>query len=77
MRREHLVKVKILLAPGASERDLQLPVWNALYQIRDFAQYVNWVQRPKTATGNRFAVSKLDKSRWHVGGTRRRRRDRV
>ena len=39
-RTEHLVEVKMLLTPGASERDLQLPVWNALYQVRDFSQYV-------------------------------------
>ena len=26
------------------QRELQLPVWNALYQVRDFAQYVNWVR---------------------------------
>ena len=67
-RTEHLVKVKILLGPGAPERDLQLPVWNALYQIRDFSDYVNWVTA-KTANGQSLSVRKLDKATWHLSGT--------
>jgi predicted metalloprotease with PDZ domain len=66
-RPEHLLRVKILLGPGASERDVQLPVWNALYQVRDFSQYVNWV-KGKTATGQPIAVPKLDKTTWHLSG---------
>lgn len=66
-RPEHLVGVKILLGPGPSERDVQLPVWNALYQVRDFSQYVNWV-RAKTVAGQPIAVQKLDKTTWHLSG---------
>ena len=47
----------MLLGPGASERDLQLPVWNALYQVRDFSQYVNWV-RARTGAGQPLPVRK-------------------
>ena len=68
-RPEHMVKVRILLPPGAPERDLQLPVWNALYQVRDFSQYVNEV-RAKSATGQVIAVQKVDKTTWHLTGTR-------
>jgi len=64
---QHLLEVQILLPEGAAQRELQLPVWNALYQIRDFAQYVNWV-RAKDRTGRALAVRKLDKSRWQVAG---------
>jgi predicted metalloprotease with PDZ domain len=64
-RPEHLVKVKILLGPGASERDVQLPVWNALYQVRDFSQYVNWV-KAKTTAGQPIVVRKLDKTTWQL-----------
>jgi hypothetical protein len=56
-RTDHLVEVKILLGPGASERDLQLPVWNALYQVRDFSQYVNSVQA-RTGMGSRFRCTR-------------------
>jgi predicted metalloprotease with PDZ domain len=65
---QHLIDVQILLPGGAAQRELQLPVWNALYQIRDFAQYVNWV-RAKDPTGRALAVRELDKSRWQVSGT--------
>ncbi len=66
-RPEHMVGVKIVLGPGASERDVQLPVWNALYQVRDFSQYVNWV-RAKTTAGQSIAVRKSDKTTWHLSG---------
>ncbi len=62
----HLVRVKILLNSGPAERDLQLPVWNALYQVRDFAQYVNWV-RART-DGQPIPVRKSDKTTWHLSG---------
>lgn len=64
----HLVHVKIELAPGPAQRELQLPVWNALYQVRDFSQYVNWL-RAKNPSGQALAVRKVDKSRWSIGGT--------
>src|SRR5579859_7395290 len=38
---QHFVHVRVELPPGVSQRDLQLPVWNATYMVRDFAQYVN------------------------------------
>ncbi len=66
-RTEHLVEVRILLGPGPSERDLQLPVWNALYQVRDFSQYVNWV-RARTADGQALSMQKTDKTTWRLGG---------
>jgi len=66
-RPDHLVEVKILLGPGASERDLQLPVWNALYQVRDFSQYVNWV-RARTSDGQPLPVRKVDKTTWRLSG---------
>ena len=62
---QHLVEVQILLPEGAAERELQLPVWNALYQVRDFAQYVNWV-RAKDRAGRSLAVRELNKSRWQI-----------
>ena len=64
---QHLVHVKIALPPGAPERDLQLPVWNALYQIRDFSQYVLWV-RAYSAAGEPLTVRLQDKSRWRIEG---------
>jgi predicted metalloprotease with PDZ domain len=64
---QHLVEVEIRLAPGPAERDLVLPVWNALYQVRDFAQFVNWIQA-KDPAGHALAIREEDKSRWHLAG---------
>ncbi len=64
---QHLVEVQIILPAGAAQRDLQLPVWNALYQVRDFSQYVNWL-RAKNRAGRELAVREADKSRWQIQG---------
>ncbi len=64
---QHMVEVQIILPAGASQRDLQLPVWNALYQVRDFSQYVNWV-RAKDRSGKVLTVIEADKSRWQIQG---------
>ena len=65
---QHLLHVHTEVPPGAAEHDLQLPIWNATYQVRDFAQYVNWV-RAQSADGRAIQVHELDKSRWHIAGT--------
>jgi predicted metalloprotease with PDZ domain len=62
---QHLLQVQILLPEGATQRELQLPVWNALYQVRDFAEFVNWV-RAKDRAGRPLTVRELDKSRWQI-----------
>jgi predicted metalloprotease with PDZ domain len=67
---QHLVEVQILLPEGPAQRELQLPVWNSLYQVRDFAQYVNWV-RAKDRAGQSLAVRALDKSRWQISDAQR------
>ncbi|HEX3121144.1 MAG TPA: hypothetical protein VHP80_18745, partial [Candidatus Acidoferrum sp.] len=64
---KHFVHVKMELPPGPPERDLQLPVWNALYQVRDFSQYVIWV-KASDAAGHALRVQDVDKSRWHLSG---------
>jgi predicted metalloprotease with PDZ domain len=66
---QHLVEVQIILPAGSAPRELQLPVWNALYQVRNFAQYVNWV-RAKDRSGHPLEVRELDKSRWQIEGAK-------
>jgi len=65
---QHLVEVQIFLPAGSAQRELQLPVWNALYQVRDFAKYVNWL-RAKDRAGHTLAIRELDTSRWRITGT--------
>ena len=65
--RDHLLHIRLELPPGDARRSLQLPQWNALYQVRDFSQYVDWV-RAKRATGSAVAVQKIDKATWELEG---------
>jgi predicted metalloprotease with PDZ domain len=67
---QHLVGVQIFLPEGMAQSELQLPVWNALYQVRDFAQYVNWV-RANDRSGRPLAVRELNHSRWQIQGAER------
>ncbi len=62
---QHLVEVQIVLPAGAAQRELQLPVWNALYQVRDFAQYVNWI-RAQDRSGKALPERELGSSRWQI-----------
>jgi predicted metalloprotease with PDZ domain len=63
---QHLVEVTIDAPPGAGDRELQLPVWNALYQLRDFSQYINWIRAE--SAGNPLRLTQLNKSRWKITG---------
>jgi predicted metalloprotease with PDZ domain len=64
---QHLAEVQIVLGEGSAERDLQLPVWNALYQVRDFAQYLNWV-RAKDRAGRPLSVHTINPSLLQISG---------
>ncbi|PYV61643.1 MAG: hypothetical protein DMG95_11745, partial [Acidobacteria bacterium] len=64
----HLVRVEVVIPSGRASHELQLPVWNALYQIRDFVQYMNWI-RAEDASGHALPLTQLNKSRWQVSGT--------
>lgn len=64
---QHLVEVQITLPPGARERELQLPVWNALYQVRDFAQFINRI-RATDLSGHPLPLTQVNSSRWHIHG---------
>lgn len=65
---DHLLHVRLDLPAGTARRQVQLPVWNALYQVRDFSQYVNWV-RAKGRLGTALTVQKMDKTTWRIEGT--------
>ena len=62
---QHLVHVRIHLSGTSGERDVQLPAWNALYQIRDFAQNVRSVHA-HDAGNSELPVRKLDKTTWRI-----------
>jgi predicted metalloprotease with PDZ domain len=67
-QREHVVHVEARFpAMSPMSRDVQLPVWNALYQVRDFAQYVRYVSA-HADNGKQLLVRAVDKTTWHVDG---------
>lgn len=61
----HLVQVTIELPTGAKSPEIQLPVWNALYQVRDFSQHLNWI-RAEDLSGQPLPLTQLNKSRWRL-----------
>jgi predicted metalloprotease with PDZ domain len=63
----HLVQVTMEIPLGVDARELQLPVWNALYQIRDFSQNMNWI-RAEDGNGKSLKLMQLNKSRWKISG---------
>ncbi|HZR28458.1 MAG TPA: PDZ domain-containing protein [Terriglobales bacterium] len=62
---EHLLHVSIHVPGTTAERDIQLPAWNTLYQIRDFAQNVRVVEAADFQH-HPLPVSKIDKTTWRV-----------
>jgi predicted metalloprotease with PDZ domain len=62
---QHLIHVRVHLAGTSAERDVQLPAWNALYQIRDFAQNLRSVHATD-ASGRPLPIRKLDKTTWRI-----------
>jgi predicted metalloprotease with PDZ domain len=68
--RDHILRVRVEIPAGTSTQTLQLPVWNALYQIRDFAQYIGWM-RARDMDGVGLPVRELDKSSWRIENTGR------
>lgn len=61
----HLVQVSMEIPAGHDSHELQLPVWNALYQIRDFAQFMNNIVA-KDLSGRTLPLLQRNKSRWEL-----------
>jgi predicted metalloprotease with PDZ domain len=64
---KHLLHIEMQLPAGEANRTVQMPVWNATYQIRDFAQYVNW-EKAKSFAGHPLPLHQLDKTTWRIDG---------
>lgn len=63
----HLVQVTMEVPAGKRIRELQMPVWDSLYQVRDFSQYINWI-RAQDRAGHVLPLVLLNTSRWRVDG---------
>lgn len=61
---EHIFRVTMQVSEVRDSAVVQMPAWNALYQIRDFAQRVQ--QFRARAEGGAVEVLKLDKQTWRI-----------
>lgn len=64
---EHLAHVSIRLRNGEKARTLAMPVWNALYQVRDFAANVEDV-RAQDNSGAAVDIRNTTTSEWTITG---------
>jgi predicted metalloprotease with PDZ domain len=65
---EHVFHVTMTIPDVSGGVEVQMPAWNALYQVRDFASRVMDV-RARDAAGQRLPVEKRDLHTWHVAGS--------
>jgi len=63
----HIFAVKMRIPNVRDEVTLQLPAWNALYQIRDFSSHMMQVIA-QNQEGRSLPLQKLDKQTWRVAG---------
>jgi predicted metalloprotease with PDZ domain len=61
---EHLFQVTMTVPDVRGELTLQMPAWNALYQIRDFSSRIQ--QFTAESDGKSLAAEKLDKLTWRT-----------
>jgi predicted metalloprotease with PDZ domain len=60
-----LIHVRIDLAPTSPDLKIQLPVWNAVYQVRDFSQYVRNMKAADKSGGEVTPVP-MEKTTWSI-----------
>jgi predicted metalloprotease with PDZ domain len=63
----HLFHVVVTVPHVDGNVDLQLPAWNALYQVRDFAARLQRV-RAEDEQGHALPLLKMDKLTWRTSG---------
>jgi predicted metalloprotease with PDZ domain len=63
---QHLFHVTMTIPSVSDSVAVQMPAWNALYEIRDFASRVREVKA--TNESGPLPIEKLDKQTWRVTG---------
>jgi predicted metalloprotease with PDZ domain len=63
---QHLFHVTMTIPDVSGEVTVQIPAWNALYQIRDFSSHIRQVEA--FDAGVKTPIEKVDKQAWHVTG---------
>jgi predicted metalloprotease with PDZ domain len=63
---KHIFHVSMEIPEVSGEVTVQIPAWNALYQIRDFSAHVREVEA--SAGANQAALERIDKLTWRITG---------
>ncbi len=62
----HIFHVTMEIPNVAGDVTVQMPAWNALYQIRDFSAHVR--EAEAFAGSEKIPLEKIDKQTWHIAG---------
>jgi predicted metalloprotease with PDZ domain len=63
---QHLFHITMTIPDVNGEVSVQIPAWNALYQIRDFSSHIQQVEA--FAGGVKAPIEKMDKQTWRIAG---------
>lgn len=63
----HTFHIKMIVPDVKGSLIVQMPAWNALYEIRDFSAHVSKVEATNGASP--LPIEKLDKQTWRITGT--------
>lgn len=63
----HAFHIKMTVPNVSGSLTVQMPAWNALYEIRDFSAHVQRVEASNGASP--LPIEKLDKQTWRITGT--------
>jgi predicted metalloprotease with PDZ domain len=78
---QHIFHVTMVVPKVSGDLTLQMPAWNALYQIRDFSHHVQQVEAFAEGSGGLaentklLRAEKIDKQTWRIAGEDSRIRD--
>jgi len=64
---QHIFRIKMTIPDVKDSVTVQMPAWNALYEIRDFASHVREVKASNES--GPLPIEKLDKQTWRVTGS--------
>jgi predicted metalloprotease with PDZ domain len=72
---QHLFHITMIIPEVTDQVAVQIPAWNALYQIRDFSAHIERVEASQgpdesvnAPSSSPAATEKVDKQTWHITG---------
>jgi predicted metalloprotease with PDZ domain len=65
---QHILEIGMTIPGVRDSVTVQMPAWDGLYQIRDFAHHVSEM-RASDATGRELPITRLDKHTWRIDGS--------